>query len=216
MARSDSDVRLVAKFSPGRTRPLARAAFGRHPEDVDLVTDRDVGAVPLGRMIRDGIVVPLAPGFAAPLDLPLTKDDRASTLANAVPEHTVVSGLAGLWIHGGGTRPIDVDLVGLKGLHRTSPDVHPRGWRVRFHSGRAAEETGERLSGMRVATPERCACDALRWDDLDTAIPSIVGAIHQGFVQPSSVDALVGETNPRGLGAARMTSAWAAIRASIP
>ncbi len=182
---------------------------------MNLVTVRDVGAVSLERMIRDRVVLRLAPGFGAPVDLPVTRDDRASTLSEAVPTHTVVSGLAGLWIHLGGERPASVDLVGVRGLHRPLPDFRPLGWRVRFHSGGAAEEAFDSLAGLRVAAPERCASDGLRWDDLGVAIPAVMGAIGAGQVDIACVSALVASEDPRGLGAARLKSAWAAIRASV-
>jgi hypothetical protein len=162
-------------------------------------------------MIRDHLVVPLSPGFAAPLDLPVTREDRAASLRDHVPSHTVVSGLGGLWIHMGGVRPTYLDLVGARGLHRAPPGTHPFGWIVRFHSGRAATEPPETIADVRVASPARCVTDGLRWGDLAQAIPATIRAIRCGYVTRWEVASKVRAEDPRGLGAARLRSAWAAI-----
>jgi hypothetical protein len=182
---------------------------------VNLVTRGDVGEVALNRMIRDRVVIPLAPGFAAALDLPVTRVDRAATLGDSIPGHTVVSGLAGLWVHHGGPRPIAIDLVGVRGLHRSPPDFHPSGWRWNFHSGSAASEAVDLIGGIHVAKRERCVVDALRWDDLAAAIPAIVGALDQGSVTAPAIRARIEGEDSRGLGATRMRSAWAAIEVTL-
>lgn len=175
------------------------------------MTAKDIGLVSLERMIRDRLVFPLSPGFAAPLDLPVTREDRARSLSGHVPPHTVVSGLGGLWIHAGGVRPTCLDLVGARGLHRAPPGSHPPGWILRFHSGRAAIEPPETIAGVRVASPSRCVTDGLRWGDLAEAIPSAVEAIRGGHVCRRDVTEKVRAENPRGPGAARLRSAWGAI-----
>jgi hypothetical protein len=167
-------------------------------------------------MIRDGLVTPLSPGFAAPFDLPITRADRALSLGYHVPSHTVVSGLGGLWIHLGGSRPITLDLVGVRGLHRAPPGSHPPGWTLRFHSGGAATERTETIEGVRVASAARCVVDGLRWGDLALAIPAAFRAIREGAVGRSEVTKMVGAEDPRGLGAARLRSAWAAIESTFP
>ncbi len=175
------------------------------------VSADDVGAVALARMVRDGAAEYLAPGYAAARDLPLPAPARASTLEAVVPGHTVVSGLAGLWIHRGGAAPSIVDLVGPRGLHRAKPGADARGWTLAFHSGAAADEPWERFASLRVASPARCVADALRWADLAAAIGVTCAAIRGGDVDAADVAALVARDDPRGFGAARVRSAWAAI-----
>ena len=166
-------------------------------------------------MVRDGVVAGLSLDVAAPLDLPITAEDRASCLRGVVPAHTVVSGLTGLWVHVGGFRPIVIDLVGLRGLHRAPPGSDPPGWRIRFHSGPAASEPDLSLAGVRVASVERCVADGLRWAGLGEAIAATFRAVTNGSVDTEAVSALVGTTDPRGLGAMRMASAWHAIAEAL-
>jgi len=175
------------------------------------VTSADVGAVSLMRMIRAGFVAPLSPGFAAPLDLPITRADRAISLGDSIPSHTIVSGLGGLWIHVGGRRPPSLDLVGERGLHRSPPGTHPPGWTVRFHSGDAAIEPSVSIEGLRVASLARCVVDGLRWGDLAQAIPAAIETIRAGAIERGTVSDLVHLSSSRGLGTARLRSAWAAI-----
>ncbi len=180
-----------------------------------LVSADDVGPVALGRMLRDGVLAFLSPRHAVPYDLPTSPDTRASTLAPVVPRHTIVSGLAGLWIRFGGSAPSVVDLVGRRGLHRAKPGADARGWRIEFHSGGAALEARDGVRSVAVARPERCAADALRWRDAREAIPAIYRAIRRGDVDAAALDAVVERDDPRGLGAARMRSTWAAIREAL-
>ena len=182
---------------------------------MDLVTSADVGSVAISRMVRDGVVTSLSLDVAAPLDLPITAQDRASCLRGVVPTHTVVSGLTGLWVHLDGFRPIVVDLVGLRGLHRAPPGSDPPGWRIRFHSGPAASEPGLSLAGVRIAAVERCVADGLRWAGLGEAIAAAFRAVTSGSVDSDAVSALVRATDPRGLGAMRMASAWHAIEEAL-
>jgi hypothetical protein len=182
---------------------------------MDLVSSADVGPVSLDRMAREGIVVPLGPGFGAPVDLPVIRADRARPLSGVVPGHTVVSGLAGLWIHSGGCRPRDLDLVGARGLHRLPPGSHPPGWILRFHSGAAALEPAEAFHGVRVAGPARCAVDSLRWDELGRAIPMVVACLRSGAVKRDEVAALVAGESRRGAGASRARNAWSAIEQAL-
>lgn len=166
-------------------------------------------------MIRDGFVSPITPGFAAPLDLPVIREDRALSLSGVPPGHTVVSGLSGLWIHSGGPRPVFLDLVGLPGLHRTPPGRHPPGWVLRFHSGRAAIEPPTVVSDVRIGSPARCAVDGLRWGPLDSAVPRVVTALRTGAIDRVEAARLIGEESPRGAGVARLRSAWAAIESVL-
>jgi len=182
---------------------------------MDLVSSSDVGPASLDRMAREGILVPLGPEFGAPVDLPVIPADRARPLAGFVPGHTVVSGLAGLWIRTGGYRPRTLDLIGVRGLHRLPPGCHPPGWIVRFHSGAAALEPSDSFHGIRVAGPARCAVDSLRWGDLGQAIPTVVAGLRGGTVRRAEVTAIVAGESRRGAGATRLRNAWAAIEEAL-
>lgn len=183
----------------------------RHPRGVDLISADDVGPVSLNRMTREGVLTSVGPGWGAPLDLPVIRADRARPLVGIVPSHTVVSSLAGLWIHAGGRRPRILDLVGERGLHRTPPGTHPPGWILRFHSGAAAFEPADILAGVRVAAPSRCIVDALRWGDLGVVFPVVIEALRKEIVTRDEVTDVIGRENPRGRGASRSTNAWEAI-----
>lgn len=171
----------------------------------------DTGPVSLARMLRDGVVEYLAPGYGMPRDLPLSPEARARTLSPVVPAHTVVSGLVGLWVRHGGQAPLDVDLVGARGLHRAKPGADARGWTLSFHSGRAATEPCDRFSTVAVANSERCAADALRWRDLGAAMEAVYRAVRSGRVDCAATEAIVRGDDPRGSGAARVRSAWRAL-----
>ncbi len=175
------------------------------------VSVEDAGPVALARMLRDGVVAYLAPGYGMPRDLPLSPEVRARTLSLVVPAHTVVSGLAGLWVRHGGPAPAVVDLVGARGLHRAKPGADARGWTLAFHSGRAAMEHRDRFSTVVVANSERCAADALRWRDLGAAMEAVYLAVRSGRVDPAATEAIVSGDDPRGSGSARVRSAWHAL-----
>lgn len=179
------------------------------------VSARDVGSVALARMLRDGVLLPLAPRHGMPPDLPESPRQRAACLAPVVPAHTVVSGLAGLWIRCGGAAPSVVDLVGARGLHRAKPGADARGWTLVFHSGGAASGQREEIGGIVVASAERCAADALRWRDLGTAIEAVVVAVQAERADPAGIGTLVAGDDPRGQGAARARSAWGAVSTAL-
>lgn len=182
---------------------------------MDCVSASDVGPVSLNRMLREGILVPVGPRHGAPLDLPVTRIDRACPLDDIIPSHTVLSGLAGLWVHSGGNMPRTLDLVGARGLHRAPPGTYPAGWILRFHSGAAALEPAETISGIRIASPSRCVADALRWEDLSGALPVVLTVLKEGIVARSEVADVIDGESPRGRGTARLTSVWAAIEKAL-
>jgi hypothetical protein len=179
------------------------------------VSAHEVGTVALARMLRDGVLAPLAPRNGMPRDIPESSLARALCLLPVVPPHTVVSGLAGLWVRFGATAPSVVDLVGVRGLHRAKPGADARGWTLVFHSGGAATEPRAEIGGIAVASAERCAADALRWRDLATAIEVVFLAVRAGSVPPAAIAALVMEDDPRGHGAARARYAWGALAAAL-
>jgi hypothetical protein len=175
----------------------------------------DVGPIALSRMLRDGVVAHLAPGYGMPLDLPVSPETRARTLSPVVPAHTVVSGLAGLWVRHGGPAPLIVDLVGVRGLHRAKPGADAKGWTLVFHSGRAALGRRDVYATVAVASSERCAADALRWRSLGAALDAVYRALRSGQVDCAATQAIVDGDDARGLGAARVRSAWEALMTSF-
>jgi len=179
------------------------------------VSAHEVGAVALARMLRDGVLAPLSPQHGMPLDIPVSPRARASSLAPVVPAHTVVSGLAGLWVHCGGAAPSVVDLVGARGLHRAKPGADARGWTLVFHSGGAATGPRAEIGGIVVACAERCAADALRWRDLGAAIEAVFLAVRAGLINPAAIGAVVTNDDPRGQGAARARYAWEALATAL-
>ena len=179
------------------------------------VSAHDVGGVALARMLRDGVLAPLAPRHGMPRDIPMSPHSRATSLAPVVPAHTVVSGLAGLWVRYGGAAPTAVDLVGARGLHRAKPGADARGWTLVFHSGGAATGPRAEIGGIVVACGERCAADALRWRDLATAIEVVFLAVRAGAIDPAAIEAFVARDDPRGHGAACARYAWAALASAL-
>lgn len=186
-----------------------------HPGGVIPLSVDDVGPIALARMFRDGVVAHLAPGYGMPRDLPVSAETRARTLSPVVPAHTVVSGLAGLWVRHGGPAPSVVDLVGARGLHRAKPGADAKGWTLAFHSGRAASGPCDVYARVAVASSERCAADALRWDDLAVTMPAVLHAVRAGRLDPAVMSELVGSDDPRGFGARRAHSAWAAAATTL-
>ena len=166
-------------------------------------------------MLRDGVLAPLAPRHGMPRDIPASPRARAASLAPVVPAHTVVSGLAGLWVRCGGAAPPIVDLVGSRGLHRAKPGADARGWALAFHSGGASTGPRAEFGEIVVASAERCAADALRWRDLAEALEAVFRAVRAGSVDPAAIEALVATDDPRGHGAARARCAWGTLAAAL-
>lgn len=126
----------------------------------------EVGPVAFERLLRDGVAVLVGPHHARPAGIPETPADRAATLAGFVLRHTVVSGLAALWIREGGPRPRVLTLVGRRGLHRTKPGKAPPGWTPAYHTGPTALEPSTVWAGVRVASEACARADAARWEGL--------------------------------------------------
>lgn len=186
-----------------------------HSGAVILVSARDVGAPAVARMVRDGVVVAAGPGLGAATDVPAAPETRAAALDALVPRHTVLSGLAGLWVWGGGILPASVVVVGARGLHRSPPGHASGGLWPDFHSGGAAHGPWTTLAGVRVAPPERCAADALRWEDLRRALPWVWWAVASGIADAPAIAAIVRADSPKGRGADRARSAWSALARTL-
>lgn len=173
-----------------------------------IVDVADVGTSAVARMLREGIVTELGPRSVLPCDIESTPAIRALSIAALVPRHTVLSGLAGLWVWRGGTFPLEVTVVGERGLHRTASA------RVGFHSGLTWRVPPSRLSGARVAPLARCCVDALRWEDHRAAIVAVAGVIVGGSITVADLDREVAREDTRGGGYRRLNSVWGALRAT--
>lgn len=176
-----------------------------------LVTRDTVGAVALRRMVAAGVLTPLTADAAIPTDVPYDPVWRALALREHVPAHTVLSGLAGLWVHCGGPCPAQVVVVGRRGLHRTVSPARAGSPATVFHSGPAHREPSLFVAGLSTATTERCATDALRWDDHRAALPAVVEAVRTGRVCASRLADLVACESPSGARHRRLESAWQAL-----
>jgi len=174
-----------------------------------IVDVADVGNVAMARMLREGIVTQLGPRSALPYDVETTPAIRARSIAPLVPRHTVLSGLAGLWVWREGGFPPKVTVVGERGLHRTA-SAH-----VGFHSGLTWRVPSTNVSGVRVAPLTRCCMDALRWEDHRAGIPAIAGVIVAGATTVAELDREAAREDTRGGGYRRLSSVWGALRATL-
>jgi len=176
-----------------------------------ILIDADaVGSVTYDRLVRDGVVVPATRRFAFPADVNPSPGIRAWCVAPSVPTHTVLSGLAGLWVWHGGSWPGEVTVVGKRGLHRAAVNHHPGPARdrVTFHSGLAWRDPATTLGPIAIASPARCCSDALRWDAHRVAIPVVARTVATGAVPLASIIAEVRRDNLRGAGYARLAQLW--------
>lgn len=183
-----------------------------HTEGMVMVTHETVGAAAFGRMLAAGVLTPLTSDTALPTDVPVSPATRALAVRAHVPDHTVLSGLAGLWVHGGGRCPAQVVVVGRRGLHRTVSPTATASPTAVFHSGPAHRESPVTLAGINIATVERCAVDALRWDDHREALPAVIDAVRAGRADAPRLADLVARESPVGAGHRRLTSVWRAVR----
>jgi len=176
-----------------------------------LVTREVVGPRDYARMVRAGILAPLTPTAALPADLSPTPQWRARAVRDLVPAHTVLSGLGGLWVHEGGQCPDHLTVVGRRGLHRTVAPDASTGPTPMFHSGSAVTELAATIEGIRVATPARCAVDALRWDDHRRALPLVARSLRARRIDASEIRRIMASDSAVGAGYSRMKSAWQAL-----
>lgn len=221
MARPGRGRRLLERRAPHRTFSTDRsqtpgtALTRRHTWQMLLVTSSHMGEVTFERLLRDRIVSPMTRGVALPRDVASRPGIRAHVLGTAVPQHTVVSALGGLWVHAGGIAPTALDVVGARGLHRTVASTSTAGLAITFHSGLAATEPAHAWAGLRVASLARCGIDALRWADLALAFPAITAAVRQRHVSVADLDHAYSADDPRGQGYRRLESAWKALRPAL-
>ena len=174
-----------------------------------LVTPGAVGRPAYARMLRDGTLAPFAPGSARPADVPDSPALRAHHAAGRVPAHTVLTGIAALWVHGlVAVAPPTWHVAGARGLHRI---VDPQ---LVFHSG-VTSRLGVTREGCRVAPATRACLDALRWEDLEAAIPVTIAAIRSGDAPLPELRAALSEDSPRGAGIARVRAALATIMVAL-
>ncbi|WP_430869139.1 hypothetical protein [Demequina aurantiaca] len=182
-----------------------------------LLVDADaVGPVEFSRLVRDGHVSAATRRFALPRDVVSTPGIRALCVSPSVPERTVLSGLAGLWVWHGGRWPGEVTVVGKRGLHRDAAGRREAGSdSVTFHSGIAWRDEPTVLGTVAIANPARCCSDALRWDAHAEAIPAIARVVARGFVRLASIEYEASRDNPRGAGYGRLSSLWQALRPAL-
>ncbi|MFW7415213.1 hypothetical protein [Demequina sp. SO4-18] len=119
-----------------------------------IVTRADVGRLAFGRLVRDGIVVPLLPGIALPRDIPDVPAVRRHVLGACVPVGCQATGAAALWAHGAAEAPSVIHA-----RHRAGR--HVRNWSgplpVVFHG------IGVAPPGGAVADAATASRDASRW-----------------------------------------------------
>lgn len=176
-----------------------------------LLVDSDaVGRVAHARLLRDGVVVAATRRYSLPADVTSTSGIRAWCVGPSVPAHTVLSGLAGLWVWHGGVWPQEVTVVGKRGLHRVVTSHQPGTVRdrVTFHSGIAWMDPATRLGPVAIASAARCCSDALRWDDHRYAIPAVTRVVVNHSVPLSAIADEVARDNPCGAGYARLAQIW--------
>ena len=167
-----------------------------------LVTPADVGRPQFARLLRDGIVAPLAAGVARPLDVPSSPGLRALACAH-VPRHTVLTGLAALWVYGrwaradGSAPQAPWHVVGVRGLSRTDDA------RLAFHSG-VTSRMGERTGPIRLAPVARACLDALRWEDETVARAATVAGLAAGWVTAPELRASLACDPANGAGYGRV------------
>jgi len=178
-----------------------------------LVRESDCGAVAYARLVRDKVVLPLLPDVALPRDIPDSPGMRALALAPYLPNHGVLSGLAGLWVHGCGVAPGSLLLVGERGTHRRSTvGVHAR-HHLNWHAGAAFVEARASFALPDIARAARCAADALRWEEADEAVHRVAEAIEAGMVAAVDVRRVVEGDSDRGRGYLDMVAAWRRVAA---
>lgn len=175
-----------------------------------LVDAESLGRVAFERMIRDGYVVPATRRFAFPVDITVTPSIRAWCVVPMIPAHTVLSGLAGLWVWHGGQWPGEVTVVGKRGLHRSVAEEIPLATsdRTRFHSGLAWHDASVPMGPIAIANPARCCSDALRWDSHKRALVAVANAVKANKVPIRAIDYEVRRDDPRGAGYGRLAEVW--------
>lgn len=174
-----------------------------------LVSPDDIGTPGYSRAVREGVLVPLTPVVAAPLDVPATQGLRALALSPLVPQGAVVTGLAGLWLDGLAGYPSTLDVLRRTGTHRAPRRMQVRS-RIRIHAGDPGPRPVRDISHVRCAHASRCAVDALRWGPLEQAISAVWTGMRSGAIDPSDVSTALAETPP-DRSRRRAQSAWNAI-----
>ncbi|MFN3866626.1 MAG: hypothetical protein ACK4MD_07925 [Demequina sp.] len=129
-----------------------------------IVKQAEIGRLAYGRLIRDGVIAPLLPGIALPLDVPDVPSVRRHVLAGCVPAGCQVTAEAALWAHGMRELPSVIDV-------RCAVGRHVRNWSaplpVVFHG------VGVAPPGTAVADLATATADARRW--ADSASPDRAG-----------------------------------------
>lgn len=175
-----------------------------------LVHADELGAVDYARALRDGLLLPLTPGTAAPADIPRTPALRALALSPLVPDRGTVTGLAGLWLEGLTPFPAAIDVLRREGTHRAPRRLQARA-RICIHAGDPGPGSTRTSADVTFAAPGRCAVDALRWAPLGPSIAAIWTGMRGGTLTPADVDGALAVTPP-DRSRRRAQSAWQAIQ----
>ncbi len=170
----------------------------------------DVGPLSHARLVRDGALVAVERGTARAPDIPDSRGVRALAAVARVPAHTVLTGLAALWVHGWvPSPPATWHAVGARGLYR------PAGCLVELHSGRTAA-LAARIGRLSVAEPARSCLDALRWEPADPALRVVGASLATGRLSAPALAAELAREARTGSGYARLVSLVDALRAAWP
>lgn len=179
-----------------------------------LIVDAElVGPMVYARLVRDGSVVPATSRYGLPADIVGDAAIRAWCVGPSVPPHTVLSGLAGLWVWCAGEWPGAITVVGKRGLHRVvSPSATARTHdRVTYHSGLAWSDEATWIGPIAVASRARCCSDALRWEAHRKAIPTVAGLVASQQVDLDELRHEVLREDPRGAGFGRLHEVWTVL-----
>lgn len=135
-----------------------------------------------------------------------------STAPSARPETVVIGYDTAAWVHAGGDRPAELNVVIAPGSTRI------RAQRVRFHEHRLPSRDVERIEGLRLTTAVRTAADLARGLPELSARPWLDRLATGAGVSPVGILAqLEGMAGGRGVARGRaLVHAWAAARASLP
>jgi hypothetical protein len=169
-----------------------------------LVRAADVGGPAAWQaLVREGVLVRVRGGVAAPSWLPVTPAVRALALAPAVPARSVVAGATAAWVHCGVADGGVLHLAYVPGTHRPSAWSGARVWSAPGIVGDCRA-----VGGVRVATPVRAAVDVALHLPPDDAVPVLVALARAGVDLTAAARSL--ELRLRAVGRPRARTTLAA------
>jgi len=180
-----------------------------------LILASDVGRPAWTRMIRDGVVAPLAPGSGHAADVHRSPTLRAASFASVVPQRAVLTGLAALWVHGWGgdsASPPLLEVAVPRGCHPgVPPNADPHRWS--FVTDQATCQSATVVGGVRVADASHAAAAALARGPLASAIAAALWALTAQLLDADAVEATIRDCS-HGAAGKRAHSAWNAACAA--